>query len=143
MKKTFTIIIADRNGHIRNFMERELLGEGYRVKVAKDASEVHFVINSKKSSDLLIIDLDMPHGDGLSLLEWLNYQKPALPVIIHTFHSDYKNYQAVSNVAAFVEKTGDNIDVLKDVVARVLQKYYPRRIPKNGNSLLISKRIFS
>lgn len=35
MAKKFTILTADRNRNVREFLKREMIAEGYRVKVAK------------------------------------------------------------------------------------------------------------
>lgn len=36
----FTILIADRNSNVREFLKREMMTEGYRVRLAKDSREV-------------------------------------------------------------------------------------------------------
>jgi DNA-binding response OmpR family regulator len=35
VEKEFKILIADRNQHVREFLKRELMAEGYRVGLAK------------------------------------------------------------------------------------------------------------
>jgi DNA-binding NtrC family response regulator len=114
MPAGFTILIADRNRHVRNFLRRELLKEGYRVEVATDAP------------DLLILDLEIPYVGGLTILKRLTHRYPHLPVIIHTFPSEDANDPVVQSAAAFVEKIG-NTDRLKRIIQRVLREYYPRR----------------
>jgi CheY-like chemotaxis protein len=82
---SFTILIADRNPRVRDFLRRELISDGYQTKIAKDGREVLQVIDADESCELLILDLDMPHMSGLSVLETIQRRKPSLPVIIHTF----------------------------------------------------------
>ena len=122
----FTILIADRNPNIREFLRRELISAGYRVQLAKDGREVLRMTRIDDSPDLLILDLEMPHVNGLEILEQLQDRGPMLPVVIHTFLTEYANHPAVQKAAAFVEKTGNNIDNLKAVIVGALANWYPQ-----------------
>ena len=124
---SFTILIADRNPHVRDFLQRELISEGYQTKIAKDDREVLQVIDADESCELLILDLDMPHVSGLSVLETIQSRKPSLPVIIHTFLTEYEQHPAVQRAAGFWEKRGDNIDGFKAMVLQVLKRSYANR----------------
>jgi CheY-like chemotaxis protein len=124
---SFTILIADRNPRVRDFLRRELISDGYQTKIAKDGREVLQVIDADESCELLILDLDMPHMSGLSVLETIQRRKPSLPVIIHTFLTEYEQHPAVQRAAGFWEKRGNNIDGFKAMVLQVLKKSYPNR----------------
>jgi CheY-like chemotaxis protein len=124
---SFTILIADRNPHVRDFLQRELISEGYQTKIAKDDREVLQVIDADESCELLILDLDMPHVSGLSVLETIQRRKPSLPIIIHTFFTEYEQHPAVQRAAGFWEKRGDNIDGFKAMVLQVLKRSYANR----------------
>ncbi|MCK4389885.1 MAG: response regulator [Desulfobacterales bacterium] len=123
----FTILIADRNPRVRDFLRRELMAEGYRVQTAKDGREVLRMTDVDAPPELLILDLDMPYVNGLTILETLQNRKSFLPVVIHTFLTEYAEHPAVQRAAGFWEKRGDNIDGLKATVGRVLRKSYPDR----------------
>jgi len=69
----------------------------------------------------------MPYFGGPEVLEYLRNRMPSLPIVVHTFPTDYSSHEAVRNVAAFLEKKGTNIDHLKSVVRAVLQRCYPKR----------------
>lgn len=127
MADQFTILIADRNPHVREFLRRELTAEGYRVQVARNGREVLRMTDVDDPPELLILDLDMPYVSGLTILEELENRKSPLPVMIHTFRMEYEKHPAVQRAAGFWEKRGDNIDGLKATVTQVLRKYYPRR----------------
>jgi len=122
----FTILIADRNRHVRNFLRRELAAEGYRVESAKDGREVLRRLEVNELPDLLILDLEIPHVSGLEILTQLQDRVPMLPVVVHTFLTEYANHPVVEKAGAFVEKTGNNIDNLKAVILGVLRKWYPQ-----------------
>ena len=127
MKDTFIIMIADRNRNIRWFLRREFEAEGYLVRLAKDGREVLKMARVDAVPDLLILDLDMPYVDGVKILEQLQDKEPSMPIVIHTTSLEYEGHSIVREAAAFMEKTGNNIDHLKKLVEETLRRYYPHR----------------
>lgn len=125
MADAFNILIADRNRHVREFLRRELMAEGYRVQVAKDDKELLSMIDVE-APDLLILDLEIPYGGGLAVLENLQTRVPPLPVVIHTFLTEYANHPVVQGQGPLVEKMA-NTDVLKAAIVEMLKKRYPQR----------------
>jgi DNA-binding NtrC family response regulator len=121
----FTIVIADRNRHVREFLKREFRLLGYQVHMAKDGWEVLSMAKSGIPPDLLILDPEIPFAEGLDIITQLRNRRPALPVVIHTF-AEYDGASVVQGAAGLVEKRGD-IQQLKTVVAETLQKWYPQR----------------
>lgn len=122
-----TILIADRNPRVGDFLQRELMAEGYQAKIAKDGREVLALSDADESFELLILDLDMPLVSGLRVLETIQQRRPHLPVIVHTFLTEYEHHPAVQRAAGFWEKRGNNIDGFKTMVMEVLKKFYPKR----------------
>jgi len=122
VEKDFTILIADRNRHVREFLKREMEAEGYRVRLAKSGREVLKLVYHHEPLDLLILDPDLPDADESSLLKKLQDRALNLPVVVHTFLTDYANNPAVLSMAAFVEKGGNSIERLKKVVFDILRK---------------------
>ena len=133
MTEEFTILVADRNRHISEFLQRELSAEGYRIEIANDGPTVLEMLH-KKTPDLLILDLEIPYIDGIEILEKLQREKNNVPVVVHTLLTHYANYPVVKRAAAFLEKQGNNITGLKQVVFDVLRNCYPARFsPPHGN----------
>jgi len=128
MNSQFRILIADRNRHVREFLRREFREAGFRAQVAKDVPEILMMIDVKDPPDLLILDLDVPYGDPLEILERLHAREPPLPVVIHSFLSEHSNKPYLKRAAALVEKRAD-VDCLKKTVEKVLQVHYPDRLP--------------
>lgn len=134
MNDPFRILITDRNRHVREFLEREFRDAGYQTQVAKDGQEVLALMEAEKPPDLLILDLEMPHGDGLEILQRLQTRLPPLPVVIHAFLAEHSDQAALDKVAALVEKEGDT-NCLRTTVMEVLRKHYPTRfegMPQRG-----------
>jgi len=126
LEKESTILIADRNRHVREFLRREMMAEGYRVRLAKTCQEVLKWVFNQEPLDLLILDPDLPDSSGLTILEKVEDRIPRLPVVVHTLLSEYASHPAVSNIAAFVEKKGNSIERLKEVVSEELRKSNPQ-----------------
>ena len=69
MKKEYKILIADRNSHVREFLKREMLAEGYIVQLAENGREVLKWTYSREPIDLLILDPDLPDAEESLLLK--------------------------------------------------------------------------
>ena len=111
------ILIADRNRHVREFLRRELLAEGYQVEEARDGREVLERVNRPTPPDLLVLDLELPYAAELKVLEVLHEQQPSLPVVIHSFPPESE--QNLPEGVAFLVKREDT-NLLKEVVAEIL-----------------------
>ena len=129
MAEPFILLIADRNRHVRDLLRREFVADGYVVQLAKDDRELLDLIERNFPLDLVIFDLEIPCEGGPELLEQLQENKQFLPVVIHTFLTEYAAHDAVKKCAAFVEKSGHSIDPLKQAVESVLRLRYPQRFP--------------
>ena len=122
MEKEFKILVADRNQHVREFIKRELMAEGYKVRLAKNVQEVLKNVFYPETLDLLILDPDLPGTDKLSLLKELQDRIPTLPVVVHTYLSDYNDHTNILSKLAFVEKSGSSVEGLKKMVFEILRK---------------------
>jgi DNA-binding NtrC family response regulator len=128
MKKEFNILITDRNPHVREYLKREMVAEGYRVRLAKTGREVIKWVYHHEPLDLLILDPDLPDTTIVSLFEKLQNRIPALPVVVHTFLTDSVDFATGSIEVVFVEKSGSSVENLKHTVFNILKKNKPQRI---------------
>ncbi len=120
-KKEVTILVADRNPHVREFLRRELVGEGYGVRLARNGQETLDHLETPGGIDLLILDPDLPQGEDLELLEEIRGRDPGLPIVVHAFYDDYILRSRTTANTAFVEKEGNSVDRLKAVISQVLK----------------------
>lgn len=127
MGDLFKILIADRNRYVREFLQRELIAEGYQATLAKNGREVLAILNSAEAPDLLILDLDTPCIFEISLLELLQEHHPNLPVIIQSSPAPELNHLTIPPTVAFLEKKED-IELLKKIIREVIGKHYPLRL---------------
>jgi DNA-binding NtrC family response regulator len=116
MKEKFTILVADRNSHVRGLIKRELMEEGYRIRLAENGREVLKWAFHPDPLDLVILDPDLPDVDEACLFKKLNDRIPMLPIIIHSFRADFTRSSFDHNHAVFVEKQGNSIENLKKIV---------------------------
>jgi DNA-binding NtrC family response regulator len=122
MEKAYKILIADRNSHVREFLKREMLAEGYSVELAENGREVLKWAYHREPMDLLILDPDLPDAEESLLLKKLKQRIPYIPVILHTYLSDYLVASKLINPTEFVEKGGSSIEKLKKIVPAILGK---------------------
>ncbi len=132
MNSQFTILIADRNRHVRDFLRREFMADGYVVELARDETELLSGIQAAEPPDLIIVDLEMPCSEGPEAVEKLLASNPLVPVVIHTFLSEEAAHEICDRAAAFLEKRGNNVDHLKETVLKVLRRCYPHRFPPSA-----------
>ena len=128
----FSILIADKNRNVRDFLRREFELEGYSVVLAGNHKEIFDCLNSTARPDLLILDLDIPYTGGLDVLMRIDRELYSLSIIVYTILTEYEHHPIVMKADAFVEKKG-NPSFLKLVVSDVLRKRFASEA-MNGES---------
>ena len=118
--KNFSILIADRNPHVRRLLERELKADGYQVRVADNGRKVLEWAYRLQPLDLIILDLDLPDIDEQTLFGNLQDRIPVLPIIIHSFQPEGMKLSVNYRHAVFVEKGENSIEKLKKAVSDIL-----------------------
>ncbi len=80
-----TILVVDDNPDSLDIAKTILEGNGYGVQTAGNGLEVFFRLEEQKP-DLIILDIIMPHMDGLEVLERLKgtAETSSIPVILIT-----------------------------------------------------------
>ncbi len=114
MNKPLTLLIADRNPHVREFLKREMMAEGYLIQLVKSGREIiEQLQHANALPDMLILDPDLPDVNDQSLLHQIQQVAPALPIVIHTLQTElidqFHNIESI----ILIEKKGSSIDHLK------------------------------
>jgi len=120
LKSQYTILIADRNSHIREFLRREMSKEGFRILQAEKGKDVINIVYQCCPPDLVLVDPDLPDMKEALLLEIISLRSPPMPVIIHAFDSMDTDYFLYLKQSAFVEKGAQSVEKLKQVVFEIL-----------------------
>ncbi len=100
MHKTNQVWIIDDDRSIRWVLEKALQQAGISTN-SFDNGDSALTQLSRESPDAVISDIRMPGIDGLSLLNSIQVDHPAMPVIIMTAHSDLDSAVAAYQNGAF------------------------------------------
>ena len=110
------ILLIEDEPRIRAFIARGLGAEGFTVD-ERDDGQLGLRRALEAEYDLVVLDLQLPSLDGLSVLRVLSRQRPQLPVLILSGRSDLR-----TRLAAFSLGACDYLDkpfAFDDLVARV------------------------
>ena len=121
--ESHTLLIVDRNPKIRAFLKREMESDRYRVLLAENAGQALRWIYHHDPIDLIVLDPDLPDTDTCRILASVWGRLPPLPTVLHTFASVYRECtecRPIPEGVVFVEKKGDSIEYLKQVVVDML-----------------------
>jgi DNA-binding NtrC family response regulator len=116
------ILLVDDEPAIADWLRIVLEGEGYDVGVAGDTVSAIGQMTEREFS-LALVDLVLPDGDGLQLLQQLKSKDPAIEVIIMTGHSSISKAVEATKQGAFyfVAKPFDSAEMIT-LVAKALER---------------------
>ena len=77
------ILIAEDDEALARFVRQGLEGEHYSVDVFPDGEQARTAA-TETEYDVVILDLNLPKLDGVSVLRHLRAKKPSLPVLVLT-----------------------------------------------------------
>src|SRR5512134_1698832 len=126
------ILLVDDEPAIADWLRMVLEGEGYDVGVAGDSVSAVGQMTEREFS-LALVDLVLPDGDGLQLLQQLKSKDSSLEVIIMTGHSSIAKAVEATKQGAFyfVAKPFDGAEMLT-LIAKALER---RRLLAETSSL--------
>ncbi|MEB3231724.1 MAG: response regulator transcription factor [Leptolyngbyaceae bacterium] len=73
--------IVEGNPHLRSLLGWHLQQVGYVVRQCADLKQARDVVRNHQV-DLVILDSDMPDGDGIEFCRWLRVQAPSLVLVL-------------------------------------------------------------
>ena len=74
------MLIAEDDPALASFVKKGLEAEHYAVDVSPDGERVRAQA-SEFNYDLLVLDLNLPRLDGVSILRHLRTRKPSMPIL--------------------------------------------------------------
>lgn len=118
---TATILIVDDQESLRHFLAKSLQEDGYAVQTAGTIAEGQAQM-AQGGADLVLLDMRLPDGLGLTLLEQLHQREPDLPVIVMTAFGDVQTAVAAMKAGAydFMTKPFD-LEELRVLCAKALE----------------------
>ncbi len=113
-----TILLVEDDKNQRLLYEQELKHDGYEVVTASDGKEALEKVQ-EQLPDIVIMDINMPKMDGIEAMGRILSKKKAVPVIINTAYSNYKDRFMSWMADAYIVKSSD-LSELKDTIKEVL-----------------------
>jgi two-component system, NtrC family, response regulator PilR len=130
--QTGDILIVDDERSMREFLGIYLRREGYRIEAAAGSKEAMAALKARVF-DLVITDLRMPDGNGLSILAQAKQLHPDTEVIVVTAFSTTETAIAAMKAGAHDYLTKPfKLDEVGLVVARAMEK---RRLARENVAL--------
>jgi len=80
-------LIVEDDVSLAGFLSQELQAESFAVDLVHDGEEALNTLQEGRRYDLLILDLNLPGLDGISLLQRVRPSKPRLPMLVLTARS--------------------------------------------------------
>ncbi|WP_404400677.1 nitrogen regulation protein NR(I) [Idiomarina seosinensis] len=116
--------ILDDDASIRWVLERTFNDTEFELQSFSQATELYAALEHSEP-DVLLSDIRMPGDDGLQVLKHLQKERPELPIVIMTAHSDLETAVKVFKGGAF-EYLAKPFD-LDEVLAMVRKALQHRR----------------
>lgn len=116
------VLVVDDEPDIRMLLRDVLEDEGYEVAMAGSVAEAKAARRSRRP-DLILLDVWMPDGDGISLLkEWTDQDGLPCPVVMMSGHGNVETAVDATHLGAydFIEKPL-SIDKLTITLSNALQ----------------------
>lgn len=115
------LLVADDHEIVRSGLVQLLATCAGIAVQAEAASAAETLARARDAEiDLVLLDLNMPGTSGVPLIEALRLQRPELPIVVLSMHSDGQIVSRAlrAGVAGYVAK-GSSMAVLTEAIARV------------------------
>jgi len=115
-----SILIVDDQESLRHFLAKALQEDGYGIHTAGTIAEAWEQV-VREEADLVLLDLRLPDGLGLTMLNELHEREPELPVIVMTAFGEVQTAVAAMKAGAydFITKPF-NLEEVKVLCAKAL-----------------------
>ncbi|HSH93497.1 MAG TPA: response regulator [Roseimicrobium sp.] len=114
------ILLADDDPAVSQSLARVLESENYVVTTARSGRDTVAQFLAAPP-DLIILDLNMPGGDGWHVLEKIHHFQPLQPVLVITARPHQLSRAMGTGVDALMEKPFE-VPVLLDVLQRLMDE---------------------
>src|SRR5882724_5714426 len=119
------LLVVDDNEMNRDMLARRLARSGYLVDVAENARQLVQRVK-ENGSDLVLLDIEMPHISGFDALEALrnDYSPSQLPIIMVTARNQREDIVRATNLGAndYLTKPIDFSVALARIESQLSQK---------------------
>ena len=119
------VIIIDDHPVVRSGIKSALIIDGFDVVAeASTLSEAYAQI-AHKSPDAIVVDINLPDGSGLEIVQWARRQSPTIAIVVLTLNEseEFLLASAKSGASAYILKSaplGDLVIALNRAIASPL-----------------------
>jgi two-component system, cell cycle response regulator DivK len=94
---THRVLVVEDNRPNRELLCDWLESEGFEVMGAEDLAQSYAALNEKEPPTLVLLDVQLGHEDGLTLVAWIRKQERLrhIPVIAVTAHAMVTDQQRI------------------------------------------------
>jgi DNA-binding response OmpR family regulator len=78
------VLVVEDDDSLSGFLSEELRSQGFIVDQASDGEAALSALETKRRFDLLIVDLNLPRLDGISVIRRVRPEQPRLPILVLT-----------------------------------------------------------
>ena len=129
---THHALIIDDEPDIRELLQLTLSRMGIKASLAADLKQAHELIQSE-TFDLCITDMNLPDGNGIELVKYVQQNRPDMPVAVLTAYGSMETAVTALKAGAFdfVSKPVD-LQRLRDLIATAI-KLKEKSVPQEQN----------
>lgn len=122
MTENIAVLIVDDEVEVGNFFRYLLAPKQYRVKTATTVRQAISLIDQEEFT-LVLADLKLPDGDGLTILKHTKEKQPACGVIIMTGFSTVQTAVEAIKLGAYdyIDKPFEDINQLEKLIDEALK----------------------
>ncbi|MBU2547518.1 MAG: sigma-54 dependent transcriptional regulator [Proteobacteria bacterium] len=95
------VLVVDDEAFSRRFLETVLVEEGYACRTLDTAGAFWEHLEHEEAPDLVLLDVRLPDGSGLDILESLQERETVFPVIIITAYGSISDAVRAMKLGAF------------------------------------------
>lgn len=119
---TKRILVVEDDAVLAGMLKQSLEGAGFRVALAKNGEEGKAMALDGTPSDLMIIDIDMPKMDGITMLKMLRAKGVTAPAFMLTNFNQAEHVADAAEAGALeylVKADWDLNDIVEKVKSRL------------------------
>ena len=120
MNEKLTVLVSDRNPNVRELLKREMILEGHKVLIARNAKELENLLCKHKKVNVLILDPELAYVREVNIYEMISGCRSPVLLIIHLFPY-HNNHKVFFDNALYVEKGENSIEQIKMEIDKFLK----------------------
>ncbi|CAB4867071.1 unannotated protein [freshwater metagenome] len=120
------ILLIDDHALVREGVKSAIASLGFmNISEAATRSEA-FAQIAHKSPDVIVVDLNLPDGHGLEIVQWARKHSNTIAIIVLTLSADPRviNAAATAGASAFISKSAPIGDLVKAIESAIKSPLY-------------------